>query len=350
MRVNGRTLVRALLHPEILVDISPRNFSALARLAQRELLLARLGAEAEKSGILDNVHPIVREVLADAILAAQASQRRMRFEADRIRRALLEADTPIILLKGLAYLAVELEGVQGRFCSDVDILVPKVDLARVEAQLRDHGWKDVKRDAYDDSYYRQWMHELPPLRHEKRATLIDVHHAILPLTARLRPSSQALIDAAQPCPWPRYAVLAGDDMILHCAAHAFHDGDLSGGLRNLFDFKDLMASFASEKLLDRAVELELARPLGYALRYLRRICGIEDYRDLEQALRRYLPAAPILKIMDHLVENVLLNSDPWRVKGEGYAKFALYIRSHWLRMPPLMLARHLSTKAMMRRT
>ena len=37
---------------------------------------------------------------------------------------------------------------------------------------------------YDDAYYRDHMHELPPLIHKERDRMIDVHHTILPLTAR----------------------------------------------------------------------------------------------------------------------------------------------------------------------
>ena len=34
--------------------------------------------------------------------------------------------------------------------------------------------------------------------------------------------------------------------------------------------------------------------------------------------------------------------------GSSVALGALYVRAHWLRMPPLQLARHLATKAVMR--
>jgi hypothetical protein len=37
------------------------------------------------------------------------------------------------------------------------------------------------------------MHELPPLIHRERDRMIDVHHTILPLTARITPDADALI-------------------------------------------------------------------------------------------------------------------------------------------------------------
>ena len=53
-----------------------------------------------------------------------------------------------------------------------------------------------RADGYDDAYYRRWMHELPPLIHRTRDRMIDVHHTILPLTARPRPDAAALIAAS----------------------------------------------------------------------------------------------------------------------------------------------------------
>ena len=102
----------------------------------------------------------------------------------------------------------------------------------------------MKEDAYDDQYYRRWMHELPPLIHRERDRMIDVHHAILPLTARPeaghggddRGPGARLPTACSRC---RRA-----DMIVHAAAHLFADGDLAGGLRNLWDIDRLLREFA----------------------------------------------------------------------------------------------------------
>jgi hypothetical protein len=45
--------------------------------------------------------------------------------------------------------------------------------------------------------------------------------------------------------------------------------------------------------------------------------------------------------MDVLVERTLQGR---RAVGSDASALALYIRSHWLRMPPLMVARHLLRK------
>ena len=72
----------------------------------------------------------------------------------------------------------------------------------VEGALMLHGWSTTHHDAYDQRYYRKWMHELPPLKHNTRGTVLDVHHAILPVTARLKPDSRKLLAASRPIAAP----------------------------------------------------------------------------------------------------------------------------------------------------
>ena len=119
--------------------------------------------------------------------------------------------------------------------------------------------------AYDQRYYRRWMHEIPPLQTCQRATVIDVHHAILPDTARYHPDSAKLRSRAVAVEGlPGVYVLASEDRILHSATHLFHDGELPHGLRDLTDLdlllREAAASPASGHALSaRADELQLSR-------------------------------------------------------------------------------------------
>jgi hypothetical protein len=49
-----------------------------------------------------------------------------------------------------------------------------------------------------------------------------------------------------------------------------------------------------------------------------------------------------MMLMDRLVLRALPGATG---RGSSRAALALYIRSHWLRMPPVMLTRHLLRKA-----
>src|SRR5260370_24711376 len=123
------------------------------------------------------------------------------------------------------------------------------------------------------------MHELPPLKHISRQTVLDVHHAILPTTARLKPDSVKLLAASRPIGGePRLRILAPVDMVLHSATHLFCNEDVGNNLRDLADLDNLLREFAGDEafwpeLTVRAVELDLTRPLYYALRYAVRVLG-----------------------------------------------------------------------------
>src|SRR3546814_14739447 len=103
-----------------------------------------------------------------ARLDAEREARQALWEADRAAEALAGLDVPVVLLKGTAYAAAGLRAGQGRFIGDLDILVPRDAMERVERALIDAGWEWVKDDPYDDSYYRPWMPELPPMIHAAR--------------------------------------------------------------------------------------------------------------------------------------------------------------------------------------
>jgi hypothetical protein len=277
----------------------------------------------------------------------------VRFEVDQIRRALDGLGLPLILLKGAAYAMAGLPPAPGRIFSDVDILVPKEGIGEVEAALMLGGWATVKQDAYDQRYYREWMHELPPMEHVQRGNTIDVHHAILPETAAVRPDPALLRAASQPVPGSEGLwMLAPHDMVLHSAVHLFSEGDMEHGLRDLLDLHRLLQHFGAapgfwEGLAARAVQLQLARPLFYALRYCTSLLGtVVPPAVLAEAAAAGRPSRPLLVLMDALFLRTLAPPHPdCADRFTSAARGALYLRGNWLRMPPLMLARHLFHKA-----
>jgi len=355
MSLSSERLFGCVRDPERAAALEPREWDGLLRLARRCALLARLGAQIEQAGCMDRLPGRVRDHLLAMAAVAEHHQRSVRWEVNRLRHALRDVEVKIVLLKGAAYVMAGLPVARGRLVSDVDILVPRATLAAVERALLGHGWEPLAEDEYDDYYYRTWMHELPPLRHRDRGAAIDVHHTILPLTGRLHPDPRLLLDSARPIAGTDLTMLAPEDMVLHAAAHAFQDGDLAAGLRDLTDLDLLLRHFAEaesgfwERLVPRAERLQLGRPLYYALRYARRLWRTPVPERAVAALRRARPAWPLGRLMDALVARALV---PTGEEGSSptadLARLLLYIRSHWLRMPPWLLARHLGRKAIRR--
>jgi hypothetical protein len=341
--------VRAFRDPQQLSAFSLAEWDLLLRQVAMANLTAALYYLAEQHAQLDLLPARAREHLEWAHVQGERHRQGVRFEVRQIRRALAELDVPLVLLKGAAYTMAGLPPAPGRLYSDIDILVPKERLPEVEAALMMHGWAANHHDAYDQRYYREWMHELPPMQHVMRQSLIDVHHAILPETSTARPDP-ALLRAAS-------VALAGDDglrvlapldMVLHSAVHLFYDGEFDHGLRDLVDIHRLLQQFGKEPgfwsaLPQRAAQLQLARPLFYALRYAHRLLGADVPA---AALAAGRPPAPLLALMDALFGRALLPAHASCAdRYAGGALFLLYIRANWLRMPPLLLARHLFHKA-----
>ena len=274
----------------------------------------------------------------------------MRFEVNRVLRALDATSTPLILLKGAAYLFGNLPPSAGRQVGDLDLMVPRESIDAVERRLIECGWASATLSDYDVQYYRKWMHEIPPLQHPMRETPVDIHHTIAPLTARYRPDARALASDAVALEDPRLRVLAPEDMILHSAVHLFND-EVGKPLRDLFDLHDLLGHFGArpgfwQSLLARARLHGLARPLHYALRHTHRLLGT---RLPEEVMRGADPPGRLTGIaMDYLFERHFCAAAGPRPADVAAARWALYVRSHWLRMPPLMLARHLAIKSFQR--
>jgi hypothetical protein len=348
-------LLEVLQTPAVAGELTPADWSRVLGSARHSQLLPRLALlVGEAVGTLPDR---VRDRLMAAHPVAERHERSIRWEVDRIRAALRGVDTRIVLLKGAAYVMAGLPAGIGRLATDVDILVPQGDIREVERALMAAGWEAVKLHPYDQRFYRQWSHELPPLRHSRRQTVVDVHHNILPVNGRVRVDARLLLEAAAPLQAPGVEpglwTLGPEDMVLHNAAHLFQDGDLSGSVRDLVDADALIRDFAARepefwtRLPVRARELGLERALFYALRFARRLLGTPVPAGVDTALPR--PPVLILAAMDRLVARSLLPvAGQYGTFGEESARLLLYVRSHWLRMPPTQLASHLARKALRR--
>lgn len=345
-------IVHALRYPADLPGLTLPQWEVLIRQGRQADLLARIGVQLEADGLWQAVPTAPRAHFDAARRVADAQRDEVLREIGYLRHAMAPLGLPVLLLKGAAYLAAQLPSAAGRVFSDTDILVPKARLAEVESALMMNGWMGTHQSAYDQRYYREWMHELPPLEHLQRRTMLDVHHTILPEAARLKPDGRKLIAAAQPVVGMEgVCVLAPVDMVLHSMTHLLHNEELSHGLRDLSDLDLLLRHFGVVadfwiELVERARELDLARPLHYALQSTHRILATPVPSHTMAAAARAAPGWPLSSLMDALWWRALRSQHKTAApRWTAAALFLLYVRAHWMRMPPLLLARHLSIKA-----
>lgn len=332
---DARLLVQTLRDPVSAGRLRDADWTPLIALARAESLMGSLAYRLEGQQLPAKAERLMEDARRDA----EQARRQALWEAEMARRALAPTGVPVILLKGTAYVAAGLTAGVGRSIGDLDIMVPRESLEPVQRALLAAGWEWVKEDAYDDLYYRRWMHELPPLIHRERDRMIDVHHTILPLTARRTPDAVSMIAESIPLE-NGLRVLSPPDMVVHAVAHLFADGDLAGGLRNLWDIDRMLREFGTregywDELRERARRHQLGGEVARALRLAARLYGTPvDQRIAGRA-----------KAPDRLFERRLLARNGWGQDTRKGLRLGFYIRSHLLRMPPLMLARHLWVKA-----
>jgi hypothetical protein len=334
-----------------LLALAPRDLDLTLRLMRRARLLGRLGWQLSEHVSLDSLPHPVGDHLLSAFLSAQARSQVGRWELNRIAWALgAGVTTPLIALKGCGYLLAMTPNAPGRMFNDIDLLGHRDHLPAVEMALRAHGWRSSSISAYDERYYRRWAHQLPPLKHFERDAEVDLHHNILMPTARRKPSAALLFAEARAVPASPFRVLAPIDMTLHAMTHLLM-GEMVDGLRELVDIDQLLRHFGDQELdfwqrfWARAEQLDLARPAYYGLRYASRVLETPVPPDLIAASRSAAPAAPILALMDNLLPDALFPPHPDASGGGSWVvRRLLLARSHWLRMPPFVLARHLGYK------
>jgi Uncharacterised nucleotidyltransferase len=348
-------LFQILQDPLTAKNWSSEEWSNLFREARSTGLLGRIGSTLFEffPEVFASCPTGLRDHFEASARVCKAQHAEVVREAKHIAFALRKLNAPVILLKGAGYAVAGLPAAKGRVFSDVDILVPKSKLAQAESLLTLSGWMISESSEYNQGYYRKWMHELPPMRHLQRGTTLDVHHTILPETARLRPDPAKLIASAVPIAGALgLFVLSPVDRVLHSLTHLFMNEDMSHGLRDLSDLDLLLREWGPDaglwdQLVTRAKELELSRPLFYAVEWLPQTMGTPVPEHIKQALTRFGPSPPLRQLMHAIWQQALAAPTrlgaPWPGK---LALAALYLRGHWLRMPPWLLLRHLSIKAL----
>lgn len=330
-------------------QMTTAQWNLLLTEARQANMMARLASVIANHHSTRHVPDAARDILESSQAYVAYLQLRARHELTKLADVAAKCAYPVVLLKGAAYLFTGSNVCQGRGMSDIDVMVPRDCISDFEEYLNIAGWQfadDLSK--YDEHYYRNLAHELPPMRNPNCQLELDVHHNILQPTHRYAVDASRLFDACSAVQDSPFSVLERRDQILHSAAHLTMSDELRGGLRDAYDIRELISEGRSadpdfiDSLFDRADELGLQLALHYVLQYLNNQLGLSLEESSLRRLRRMAP--PIYaRVMYPLVRMRLKPSG----SASGLDKISeqiLYVRSHWIRMPPFMLAEHLWKK------
>lgn len=355
LKVTNQDLVlQTWKQPARCVHYSVKEWQLLVRQARASLMLARLGAKLKPFAEKGLIEARVWHHFQNDLLMAERHQQATLYELAHVNEALAQINEQAVILKGAAYVVAELDASVGRHFNDIDLLVAREKIDKVEKHLWIAGYLSAPDDDYNKEYYRRWMHEIPALKHFQRQSVLDVHHHILPLTGKTKINLSALLKEKHTVSqFPQLSTLSLPALVLHSATHLFHEGEFDKGLRDLIDLELLLTQLAKQRdgyqrLLELARETGLTRVLFLALRYCGSVLAMEFPDNVINSLPKESEKTLHLGLLDLAFTKVFsANHSSIESAAKRSAQFMLYLRGHLLRMPLYLLLPHLLKKSFM---
>lgn len=203
------------------------------------------------------IPPDILEKLRQAYLENTARNMRLYDNLGRVLQILRNDRIPVIVLKG-AHLAELVYGNRAlRFMGDLDLLVKKENLMRVDALLLEMGCTPTIQNRVVGKDNNEFVYVMP-----KRDVSLEIHWSILSSVfpfaidtdgqwERSRPASIAGVDVSILCP---------EDLLLHLCLHAGCTHGYEPGLKLFCDINEILQN--NGKVMDWKLVQRRARQWG----------------------------------------------------------------------------------------
>lgn len=340
--MHSPSLVSLLQSPHSVLGVTDEQWSDIVVAARKNQMLGQLAARLQQAGVLDSVPPsVLRHLDLDLLTALRRSESAL-WEVASMRHA-VNATIPLVFVKGCAYALTGDDNAAGRRFSDIDVLVHHQALGKVEATLISVGWKPSQVDDYDAAYYRNWMHEVPPMEHVRRNTVVDLHHAINPPVSRFYVNPDKLFECLSEVK-PGIFVLSPNDRVIHCALHLLQEGEPKKLLRDLYDLY-LLVNQHLPKASDIRQLAQRASELGVEALVMTALAAATEI-----FMPHYAAIAPQNRLLRVCVVRAALGQEARSLGPQRWlchwAGIAVLAHSHWMKMPLRMLVPHLLHKTL----
>jgi hypothetical protein len=347
--ITAQQFVGIFSDPKILENFALKQWEVLLRVLRGADMLGSFYYFLENHAQLKNVPEFALKHLISAKRYADRQVQQIKAETSFLQEILAEVNCQPLFLKGAAYVLNQSTNHFGRVMSDIDILVPKKDLAMVEQSLKKAGWREKKLDDYDEQYYRKWAHELPPFTHPERGVTLDVHHTIIP------PITGIAIPAAQL--FARYQVtdsgkhtLSAEMVIVHCIVHLFYNEDYEKSFRDILDIHLLLQDYEVQHNLvavsDLANTLGFSKELYYALTLCDQLFNTQRVTKIQAQSTHFVALSSFNQAFIRLIMLAALmpSHDIIDSRWNKFARFVMFLRGHFLKMPLKILLPHFVVK------
>ncbi|MDU0356336.1 nucleotidyltransferase family protein [Paraglaciecola aquimarina] len=338
---------RIFVRPELSLSLTKKQWQQLILILRNQQLLARYSALFKQAGLFDSIPKQTQRHFLNADVLANNHKKQVLFEALELKHEVEGRQQYLIFLKGAGYSLSNSSIGQTRIYNDIDILTDKKSIDGIEKKLTLYGWQSEELTEHDEKYYRKWAHEIPPLRHGIRGTVVDIHHNIVPII------SGRHIDADQ---FAKHSVITKDGfqilsyaaMTMHSLIHLFFNEDVKKGYRDLIDIHTLMTDHSDdeywEELINLARESGFELELFLACRYSEKFFATKIPAKVTKHIAVNRPWN--MKYLDFIYKRVLKPNHPiCRPNMFGLATFLILLRGHFQKMPLHILIFHLTTKS-----
>jgi hypothetical protein len=346
MLLNQHFIIHLFLRPDMLLALTEPECSKVIVVLRKQKVLAQLAFLIFDQKLDKQLDDKTIRHLKNALKIAEKQKEQVFLEANEIMHILKPVSEFVVFLKGAAYSLNHSLAGQGRIYSDIDILVNKAQLTDCEQTLALHGWFGEKINDYDQRYYRKWAHEIPPLAHIHRGTIIDVHHNIIPIVSKDAPSALALqnyiktnTDGIQTLSLPAQFV--------HSAVHLFRNEEYKTAFRDVLDLYFMLLEIGVDNLseiINVAEDLGFKYETGLAMRAVKNVFELSlpaetidlliNKSTLRIAFDQFIFATVLLP-QHRLLQ---CNKTPIRY-------FLATLRGHFIKMPLHLLTYHLLMKS-----
>lgn len=346
-------LVSTFANPNQISQFSTNQWNTFLSQARVSFVLYRAYLLFKQHNLLTQVpERIIPHLKNDSVYINNLVQQ-LESEVATVSQQMTKKQCSPIFLKGAAYVINELELAKSRVFSDIDILVTKSELAKAENALKRIGFTSQKTDDYDQKYYREYMHEIPPMQHIIRGTVLDVHHNILPVCKGVPVNINQLAELAVEVKFAgtKVKTFSPVGLFIHCAVHLFHEGEFEKGFRDLTDLALLYQEFNEkdrhfdQALLSLTKDLKLETSIYLALTCINQQLNVEISTVATDFISKHRETKKLASLDDFIFRYVLVPHHPsvhcWQF---SLAKFIGYCRSHLLKMPLNLLIPHLMKK------
>ncbi|WP_421132037.1 nucleotidyltransferase family protein [Alteromonas sp. A079] len=343
--ISEKEFINSVLHPESCKDKSELWWLSFIQILRFERLLSHFACKSLELNIIESLPLVAKQHLFNAIVMAERQAHHLKYEVSLLSQS-IKSVTPLCLyLKGAAYCLAEMPLAKGRLFSDIDVLVPKESLDAIEKSLLLKGWISKPVNDYDDRYYREWAHEIPPLIQSRRGTVVDLHHNLVPPISGKAPDIQAFLNETHEV--NGVTVLQPHAMLLHSCVHLIFNETFKQSHRDLYDIASIVKTYGSEEFWEKTISLAKQTNFYKELFLACRYSSAKLMFALPSSLADDLPVSKFkLWIYDKIFLKALSPHHPLcEVQWLSLASACAWARGQWCKMPVTLLVYHLSVKA-----